>query len=604
MNVGKLGKAFVFLLTVMLLLTVTSRAAASFTVARVRVETPQARRIVHTVRGEGIVEKMGEQPVYAVADVLVAQIGVKAGQSVKKGDVLARLDIDSLDEKMGGLLDELEELRLMNEGIAAREKQSAQERSSAGSRAREDYEQTVADGEAKAQEARQRVKDAREKVEQAKEEAGKQADTAYGKRLGELQQAADAAKKEYDAAIEQEKEVLLAAKRALEDASKAPADDYGIELLEMEILQNQQQINRLYRKLWETPEDFLSIKEQIAALETEMKTLDLQLKEKKDTAANQAQARAQAITRAQEDYDNAAAAQAKLVSEAKAKWDEAELAVDAFFKSGRADVSEDASVKAAEDALADAKKQKEEETRQQEAMERQAKRALEDAAQGSVSDNTAKINELAMEEKRRQLELLTQAKKHDGAVTAQLDGIVTQVQLVVGQKTPETAAFLLSDTSGSMSFTTQIGKEDAVYVTAGDVVTMKSADQEYEDMEILSVETNEDESVQVTVYVPKDTFQIGAYVGMELTKQSQEYGTTVPVAALHTENEKYFVYVMEPEESVLGGKYAAMRMEVTVPEKNGLYAAVTESSLTAESQVILDCDRMISAGETVRLQEE
>ena len=60
---GKLGKAFLFLLTVMLLLTALSRTAASFTVAQVHVEQPQARRIIHTVNGDGIIEKMGERPV-------------------------------------------------------------------------------------------------------------------------------------------------------------------------------------------------------------------------------------------------------------------------------------------------------------------------------------------------------------------------------------------------------------------------------------------------------------------------------------------------------------------------------------------------------------
>ena len=86
---GKLGKAFVFLIVVMMLLTVASRSAASFTVVQVTVETPKAQKIEHKVTGNGVVEKMQEQPVYVAADVMVEKINVQEGQSVKKGQVLA-----------------------------------------------------------------------------------------------------------------------------------------------------------------------------------------------------------------------------------------------------------------------------------------------------------------------------------------------------------------------------------------------------------------------------------------------------------------------------------------------------------------------------------
>lgn len=221
-----------------------------------------------------------------------------------------------------------------------------------------------------------------------------------------------------------------------------------------------------------------------------------------------------------------------------------------------------------------------------------------------VGNNMAAINRITITEKQRQLSELAKEKENGGKIVAQMDGTITLVQIEVGQKTIETAAFLMSDTSGGMSFTTQISKEDAVFVMAGDTVMLKSADKKYEDFSVLSVETNEDETVKVTVFVPKDTLALGAYAGMELTKQSEEYSITVPVSAVHTENEKNFVYVMEEEDTVLGGQYVARRMDVTIAEKNGLYAAVSESSLTAESQVITESDQMISAGVKVRLQEE
>ena len=292
---GKLGKAFTFLLAVMLLLTAISRAAASFTVAQVRVEQPEARRIVHTVNGDGIIEKMDERPVYAPADVLVADVRVKEGQAVKKGDVLALLDMDSINEKINSVSDEIEELRLLNQAIAAREQEDAREKSKATGRAKEDYDNTLSDGKAQEKEADERVEDAKQKVKEAKEQAKKQEQEAYEQKSEELAKAVDAAKKEYETVVGQEKDALLLAKRALEDASKEPSESYDIERIRLEITQKQRRINELYRSMWEGEGSIASVNDQIAALQTEIASLQLQLKELTDVAMEQKKEREQAI---------------------------------------------------------------------------------------------------------------------------------------------------------------------------------------------------------------------------------------------------------------------------------------------------------------------
>ena len=63
---GKPAKIFIVLLGIMLLFTVISRSAASFTVAQVRVEQPQARKIEHKVTGDGTIEKLLDQDVILI----------------------------------------------------------------------------------------------------------------------------------------------------------------------------------------------------------------------------------------------------------------------------------------------------------------------------------------------------------------------------------------------------------------------------------------------------------------------------------------------------------------------------------------------------------
>ncbi len=601
---GKLGKAFLFLMVAMLLLTGVSRAAAAFTVAQVQVEKPQSRRIIHTVTGSGMVEKMKEQAVYAAADVLVAEIAVKQGQNVSKGDILARLDMESIQEKMESLADEIETLRMQNMDLAAAQQKEKSDKNKAKARAGEDYDNTISESERKIKEAKENVKDAKEKLKEARKQAKKQSEDEYKKKLEELQAAVKAAEKAYDDAKELEESEVLRAKRAVEDAQKIPASDYETEILQIEINQKQRELDELYRRKREGEE---GLDTQIRALEDEIRTLKLRQQEKENTEKKQAEERKQAISRAQEDYNSTVRKYSRLVNEAKKELDAANLKLKEFLESDGESLLEDASVKAAEEALNEAEKALEEAKRQSKEDKRQAKRNLEDAMAEDADSHQAEINQIQITEKQRQLSMLETVKKNGGKIKAQMEGTVTLVQIEVGQRTTETAVFLMSDTSGGMSFTTEISKEDAVYVTAGDTVTLKTADKTYEELSVVSVETEGEETgeeaVKVTVFVPKDTLSLGEYADMELTKESAEYSVTLPLSAIHTENEKNYVYVMAEENTVLGGEYVAQRMDVTVAEKNAMYAALTNSDLTEESQVIVSSDQMLSAGEKIRLQE-
>ena len=601
---GKLGKAFLILMAAMLLLTGVSRAAAAFTVAQVQVEKPQSRRIIHTVTGSGMVEKMKEQAVYAAADVLVAEIAVKQGQKVSKGDVLARLDTDSIQEKMESLADEIETLRMQNMDLAAAQQKEKNDKNRAKTRAGQDYDSTISESERKIKEAKENVKDAKEKLKEARKQAKKQSADEYKKKLEELQAAVEAAEKAYEDAKELEESEVLRAKRAVEDAGKTPAVDYETEILQIEINQEQLGLNELYKRRREGEK---GLDTQIRALEDEIRTLKLRQQEKENAEKKQAEERKQALSRAQEDYSNTVKKYSRLVNEAKKELDEANRKLKEFLESDGESLLEDASVAAAAEALKEAEKALEEARRQSKEDKRQAKRNLEDASAEDEGSHLIEINQLQMTEKQSQLAMLEAVKKNGGKIKAQMEGTVTLVQLEVGQRTTETAAFLMSDTSGGMSFTAKISKEDAVYVTAGDTVTLKTAEKKYEELSVVSVETDGEEigeeAVKVTVFVPKDTLSLGEYADMELTKESAEYSVTLPLSAIHTENEKNFVYVMVPEETVLGGQYAAQRMDVTVAEKNAIYAALTDSDLTEESQVIISSDQIISAGEKVRNEE-
>ena len=389
---------------------------------------------------------------------------------------------------------------------------------------------------------------------------------------------------------------LNAQKAQLETAFAQEKDEAQKQNLKTGIASLESQISALTAQRdsctgqWENQCDtVLDLKDELAAAK-------LRQQAKKNEASRQEADRRQTLARAQEDYENVVGKNERLVSEAKQKWKESQCTLQAFVQ-GEDEEPQDTS------AAENAKKAVKTAQKQQKQQNKEAKRALADAAETEAKDNSAKINAVTIAQKQQQLATLQNVKASGGKVKAQMSGVVSSVQLTVGEKTMDTAAFLLADTSGGLRFTTQVSKEDAIYVDTGDTVTLKAGDRTWEDMTVLSTETEEGHTVKVTVYVPKKTISLGANVSMELCKTSEEYSVTLPITAIHSEKDKYFVYTMEKADTVLGEAYVARKINVTIAEKNGEYAAMKEGDLSSEDAVIVDSDAVLSAGENVRLQE-
>lgn len=593
---GKLTKAFAALMAVMLFMTVISRAASSFTVAQVQVESPKSRAIVHKVIGDGTVTRQSDLPVYTVADILVAKVKVTEGQEVKKGQTLAVLDTDSIDEQIQTLSDEIEVLQLQNDALKSAEAKRDREQDKALSRAKEDYEDTV-----------QSNKDAVSKAKENIKTAKKQTKKNEKKTLEDLQNSVEEAKKAYEDAVETQKSQVQQAKRVLEDASKTPAADYSDSITQIEINQKQRKIDSEQRKLdalalkkLEDPDTYTSEWQDqydyVQELKDDLAAAKLQQQAKKNEAAAQERERKQTLSRAQEDYDETISKNEKLVRKAKELWQEAEQKLENYQNGEDEDSADDSLVEDARKTLEDAKSQ-------QTQQKKSAKRAIEDAGETDAVDHSVEINNVSIAEKQRALAQLQKTKEQEGKIVAQTDATVSKILLTAGDRTTETAAFLLADLSEGARFTTEISKEDAKYVVVGDVVTLKVNDKSYEDMTVLSTETNEDSSVRVTVYVPKKTISIGTHASMEIEQTSEKYATTLPLTAIHAEQSKYFVYVLEKEDTVLGEETVARKVNVSIVEKNGEYAALSDGSLSEDDSVIVESDTMLANGEKVRLKE-
>ena len=89
---------------------------------------------------------------------------------------------------------------------------------------------------------------------------------------------------------------------------------------------------------------------------------------------------------------------------------------------------------------------------------------------------------------------------------------------------------------------------------------------------------------------------------MTVINQSELYDTAVPYSAIHSEDDRNYIYVAEQEETILGKEYIARAIEVEILDKNEKYAALSAQAIDLETKIITDSDRYIEAGSRVRLQ--
>lgn len=257
-----------------------------------------------------------------------------------------------------------------------------------------------------------------------------------------------------------------------------------------------------------------------------------------------------------------------------------------------------------ENAVNEARNAYEAALRGQEQAGTEAARRVEDAARSGAKDTSTQINNLSIEEKEKDLQKLKELAENGGTVTAPVDGVVTQMALVTGQRTTDTAAVTLADISSGMRYTAQISEEEGKYVAVGDTVTLKAGGKEYGDLQILSLEQDsENKMVTVTILLEPDTLSIGDTAVFQATKQSDNYPLTIPASAVRVDNSKNFVLVLEEEETILGVQLAARRVDVTVEDQNGSFAAVSSELLSENSRIITLCEDYIKAGDRVRLRE-
>ena len=551
-------KALAGFLILMFLLTILSRAADSLTIAKVTASAATGGVISHNIETDGNITPNKDIAISTSADIKIASVEATEGKTVKKGDVLIQLDMDDLKTKLLKAQKDLAVAQATASDKKANEAIEADNKARSLERSYEDYNQTISDADDAVSKAKDNMSEAWNAYNDYKKNNNNNSDDTDTTVSDSLQKTVEEKQEAYDKAVDEldgvEKHIEY---DVCEEIKKARVDENGNEV-----------------KL--SPDDEQKIRKEV---NTRPENVSL-LKNANDK-----------------------------VDKAKDALSEAENALSAYNEqqSNNSNASYDEQLKALYDDYKSKEEAYDEAIKQRKSTTQSADRSLEDANTPESVDTASALTENDdLQEKQLAVDKLQKVMDAGGKVTAPSDGLVTKVNVTTGEATTEDTAIRISDQSAGYKFAATLDKSDAKFLAKDDKVTLDLGNgTSVEGLKIQSIDVSQEDknSYELTVSIPAKVKKIGTIATLKVEKASKKYDTCVPLTALHSDGDKYYVYVINEKDTILGTETAVDKVQVEILDKNNEQAAI-DGAFSWDQKFVLTSSKTLRDGDRVRLLEE
>lgn len=555
----KAVKALAGFLILMFLLTILSRAADSLTIAKVTASAATGGVISHNIEVDGNITPNKDIAISTSANIKIASVEATEGKNVKKGDLLIQLDTADLKKKLLQAQKELQVAKATASDKKANEAIAADTKSKSLQRTYEDYNQTVADANDIVSKAKSDMNEAWNAYNTYKNSNSNSGETdttvsdSLEKTVEEKQLAYDKAVTNLDGV---EKDIEADVQKEIKKAEEASKDESG-------------------NPITLTQEDKQKIREQVNARPENVSLLQ-NANDQINTAKDALTEAENALSAYNEQQNNSSSA--SYDEQLKTLYDD---------------------YKAKEEAYNEAVKQRQ-------STIQSANRTLEDAkAPENIDTATALTENDDLEEKQLAVDELQKVMDVNGKITAPSDGLITKVNVTTGETTTEDTAIRISDQSAGYKFTATLDKASAKYLSKDDKVTLDLGNgTTVEGLTVQSIDVSAEDknSYELTVSIPAKVKKLGSIATLKVDKASKKYDTCVPLGALHSDGDKYYVYVINEKDTILGTETAVDKVQVDILDKNNEQAAI-EGSFSWGQQFVLTSSKTLRNGDRVRLVE-
>lgn len=628
-------KIFLLFLAFMWLCTIISKSIYVAGLPRVNVQTTEKKYVEHTIEEDGIVIAGGEQAVNTISGLRVQNIKVQEGDSVEKGDVLFSIDLEDLSSIISEKEAELTKLKYHLADTQFNEVLDSQKKELAILWAQEDYENAdretalvVERAEIDWQNARNELDEhMKTEIPYTSDSSRESAWNAYNdwkKRGYELSDKITAKEREIKSIedrlnqlgissftegqeLQQEKDGSIDSIEKLpqeKDESAEKTDKTNESEKEKETEGSKEREETENTKETEGSEETKDVKET-ESLESEKiidetKMLSGAAGTDSQNAQNNASEQAeleQALKKANEELitlkDQLVNYERENVKEPD--FSEEELAYDSWQqKKATLEDAVEAARRVFEDALY---------VRSSTLM--QKKRDLASAEANNAADSTASIYELEIANLQAEISKFYELKKQNGEIKAEKNGFISKIQIQVGSRTVDSAAILLTDAEAPCQFRFSITKEQSKYMQLGDSFELKINNKGSKELEATVDYLTENAlgGYDIICRLPENIGQPGVSGSVRKSVQGEFHNMTIPVEALHKENEAYYIYTYNEKAGILGKEAYAERLKVQILDQNDRYAALEPGTISADTQIITFSSEELKQGQSIRMAE-
>ncbi len=236
--------------------------------------------------------------------------------------------------------------------------------------------------------------------------------------------------------------------------------------------------------------------------------------------------------------------------------------------------------------------------------------AQQDDANSQTNDAIAQnasqmaLNEMQVELTALQNEMdkISALKEAGGIVTSQADGVFETVQAAEGSITTGEEQIVL--VVGSMEACGLIPDDKIAAVKAGDEIeAVLQGETKPKTLEIERIAQDEEGRYVWYAELPEGSYRVGTSLTYQYSqKWENSYDMLIPLSALREAAGSSYVLIAEMKPSVLGESYTAVKVNVTVLEKDDRSAAV-ETNLPKEAKLITESNKYVKEGDRVRISE-
>lgn len=193
-------------------------------------------------------------------------------------------------------------------------------------------------------------------------------------------------------------------------------------------------------------------------------------------------------------------------------------------------------------------------------------------------------------------------KDAGGIVTSQSKGVLESIGVTEGAITTGSEQVVLA--AEDLEAYGVLPEDGIGKVAAGDEVeVLISGNTKAVTLNVERFELDEEGKTAWYAPVEKGKYRIGMSLTYEFNKKSESsYDQIIPLSALRESNGSAYVLTAEVRSGILGDSYTAVRVVVTVLEKDESNAAVN-TSLSNSALIITETNKYVKEGDRVRLSE-